>query len=77
MQPNGAKTELFIFLLSEAEGLTSVWKYFKKKSHCKEFRNNSVERRHFVFKIKMFLKKWCHSHPAPSPIQETEVHEHS
>lgn len=30
MQPNGAKTELFIFLLSEAEGLTSVWKYFKK-----------------------------------------------
>lgn len=77
MQPSGAKTELFIFLLHKAEGLTSIWKYFKN-SHCKEFKNNSVERRHCVFKIKMFLKKkWYHSHPAPSLIQETEVPEHS
>lgn len=53
-------------------------KYFNKQLHSKEFRNNSTERRHLVFKSEMFVNRKCRcSHAALFPIQTMDTHEHN
>lgn len=71
MQPNGAKIELFIFLLGEAEGL-KLLQFENISSSLYTVRSSkAIPLKEDTSFSKGMNRKCCHSHSALSPTQTT------